>query len=195
MKNFVAERNFKNERGESSDLQLDMGAMDIVRDRERGVPRYNQFRVALGLPPISSFNELENSETLREVYGKTGDSDNVDQLDLLVGNLAEKRYNAYAFGNTQFFIFALMASRRLMGDPFLSDYYTPEFYTKWGFDHVEKESMATVIVRHYKELEPALRGIKNAFRPWNPVFNDVKTQMAKIIEKEAAETPQVEETF
>ena len=31
---------------------FDMGAVDIVRARERGVPRYNEFRRQLGLNPI-----------------------------------------------------------------------------------------------------------------------------------------------
>src|SRR5665213_3151122 len=34
---------------------LDMGTVDIFRARERGVPRYNDFRRGLGLPPIERF--------------------------------------------------------------------------------------------------------------------------------------------
>jgi hypothetical protein len=37
---------------------LDMGTVDIVRARERGVPRYNEFRRQLGLNPILSFDDL-----------------------------------------------------------------------------------------------------------------------------------------
>ena len=37
---------------------FDMGAVDIVRARERGVPRYNEFRRQLGLNPIQSFDDL-----------------------------------------------------------------------------------------------------------------------------------------
>ena len=37
---------------------FDMGTVDIVRARERGVPRYNQFRRQLGLNPIRSFDDL-----------------------------------------------------------------------------------------------------------------------------------------
>lgn len=213
MRNFIAERNLKhgcqgkgeNERCPGSDTQMDMGAMDIVRDRERGVPRYNQFRRALGLPPVSTFDQLvqdkEDAEILREVYGQKNGEDNVDELDLLVGNLAEKRYHAYAFGNTQFFIFALMASRRLMGDPFFSDYYTPKYYTDWGFNHVEYETMAMVIKRHYPELAKVMKDkdgkeIQNAFRPWAPVYDDVKATLANLIKEEAKQKPpEVDDTF
>ena len=37
---------------------FDMGAVDIMRARERGVPRYNEFRRQLGLTPIRSFGDL-----------------------------------------------------------------------------------------------------------------------------------------
>lgn len=38
--------------------KLDMGAIDVLRDRERGVPRYNEFRRQLQLPEIISFADL-----------------------------------------------------------------------------------------------------------------------------------------
>ena len=37
---------------------FDMGTVDIVRARERGVPRYNEFRRQLGLKPIQRFEDL-----------------------------------------------------------------------------------------------------------------------------------------
>ena len=66
---------------------LDMGTVDIVRARERGVPRYNEFRRQLGLNEIHSFDDLTDDPTvrakLRSVYDK------VEDLDLLIGTLAE----------------------------------------------------------------------------------------------------------
>ena len=51
----------------------DMGAVEILRARERGVPRYNEFRRQLGLNAIRSFEDLNNDEEtvrkLKEVYG------------------------------------------------------------------------------------------------------------------------------
>ena len=40
---------------------LDLAAVDILRDRERGVPRYNQFRRLLHKPPVKSFDELTDN--------------------------------------------------------------------------------------------------------------------------------------
>ena len=45
---------------------LDLAAVDILRDRERGVPRYNQFRRLLHKDPVKSFDELTDNPAWRE---------------------------------------------------------------------------------------------------------------------------------
>ena len=45
---------------------LDMGTVDILRARERGVPRYNEFRRQLGLKEIRSFDDLTDCTTSPE---------------------------------------------------------------------------------------------------------------------------------
>ncbi len=59
-----------------------------------------------------------------------------------------------------------MASRRLKSDRFFTVDYTPKVYTQAGLDWVADNDMSTVLRRHFPELEPALRGVKNAFAPW-----------------------------
>lgn len=82
----------------------------VYRDRERKIARYNQFRRALLLIPISKWEDLtddkEAIKLLKEVYG-----DNVEQLDLLVGLMAEKKIKGFAISETAFVIFLLMATR------------------------------------------------------------------------------------
>lgn len=187
MKRFKAERNTGSD-SEKDAIEMDMGAVDIFRDRERGILKYNEFRRKLHMPAIESFAQLtpnkEDQKKLEEIYG------DIENVDLLVGTLAEAdRYPGYAFGNTPFYIFALMASRRLMADPFFSDYYTKDYYTKQGIDHVQDTDMAGVIIRHFPEFKnrfytwqkkkigsgyKAVKTVKNAFRPWLPVYSDVK---------------------
>jgi hypothetical protein len=38
--------------------RFDLGTIDILRDRERGVPRYNRFRRLLHKAPVTSFEEI-----------------------------------------------------------------------------------------------------------------------------------------
>ena len=38
--------------------QIDVLALDIIRDRERGIPRFNEFRRQYGLPTLTSFDDF-----------------------------------------------------------------------------------------------------------------------------------------
>ncbi len=149
----------------------DMGAVDLVRARERGVPRYNEFRRQLGLNPISCFEDLtsdkEQVQKLKEIYGT--DADAVERLDLMVGTLGEgQRPNGFGFGETMFQIFILNATRRLQADRFYTDCYTEEYYTKEGLEWIDNADLKSVILRHYPELAATgLGNIKNAFEPWD----------------------------
>jgi hypothetical protein len=151
----------------------DMGAVDILRARERGVPRYNEFRRQLGLNPITSFEDLTNDtehvRKLKEVYGSR--PEDVEKLDLLIGTLGEGSENrpiGFGFGETMFQIFILNATRRLQADRFYTDCYSEEYYTKEGLEWIDDADLKTVILRHYPELaNTGLANIKNAFEPWD----------------------------
>jgi hypothetical protein len=70
---------------DSPTKQLDLAALDLIRDREHGVPRFNEFRRQYGLRQLTSFDDFTdkslpadsqarkdqeaNAATLREVYG------------------------------------------------------------------------------------------------------------------------------
>ena len=148
--------------------RIDLASIDIMRDRERGVPRYNQFRQLVHKPPVKSFDEITSNQKwaqeLREVY----DND-VNRVDLMVGMYAEDLPEGFGFSDTAFRIFILMASRRLKSDRFFTTDYTPEVYTQAGMNWINDNTMASVLVRHYPELKAALSGVSNAFAPWRQI--------------------------
>jgi Animal haem peroxidase len=51
-------QNLKMERLKSETRQIDVAALDLIRDRERGVPRYNEFRRQYGLRQVTRFDDL-----------------------------------------------------------------------------------------------------------------------------------------
>ncbi len=144
---------------------MDLAATDIMRTRELGVPRYNQFRRLLRLPPANSFEELTDDPALAEKVRRVYNND-IERVDLIVGMFAEKRPQGFAFSETAFRIFILMASRRLNSDRFFSKDFTPEVYTQVGMDWLRDNTMSTILLRHYPHLRSALRGVDNAFTPW-----------------------------
>jgi hypothetical protein len=145
--------------------RFDLGTVDILRDRERGVPRYNQLRRLLHKPPVRSFEELTDNATwaaeIKRVY-----SADLEKVDTMVGLMAEPLPEGFGFSETAFRVFLLMASRRLKSDRFLSKDYRPEVYTKEGIEWVEQHSMIDVITRHFPSLAGAMAGLDNAFKPW-----------------------------
>jgi hypothetical protein len=79
-------QNIKIDRLHSPTKQIDIAALDIIRDRERGVPRFNEFRRQYGLRTLTGFDDFIDQHvdkksadyaeqqklvaTLREVYGQ-----------------------------------------------------------------------------------------------------------------------------
>ena len=144
---------------------LDLAAVDILRDRERGVPRYNQFRRLLNKDAVKSFDELtDNPEWRRQL--KTVYNGDLESVDLMTGLYAEPLPENFGFSETAFRVFILMASRRLKSDRFFTDDFRPEIYTEFGIEYIRKNTMLHILRRHYPQLAPALEGVTNAFAPW-----------------------------
>jgi hypothetical protein len=144
---------------------FDLAAVDILRDRERGVPRYNRFRELLGRGRVNTFEEITShpvwAKELRDAYG--GD---IDSVDLMVGMFAEDLPEGFGFSDTAFRVFILMASRRLKSDRFFSKDYRAEIYTPFGLEWIYRNNLRTLLQRHYPKLAPALVGVTNGFAPW-----------------------------
>ena len=159
----------------------DLATLDLVRDRERGVPRYNDFREMLHMPRRKSIDEItpnkQWAKEINEIYG--GD---VDLVDTQIGMQAEQPPKGFGFSDTAFRIFILMASRRLKSDRFFTDDFRPEVYTQVGFDWVNGTSMKDVIMRHYPELEPALEGVDRIFAPWPKLGAPVPGRPNRIVQ-------------
>jgi hypothetical protein len=155
------------QRLKTPDGQLrDMGTVDILRDRERGVPRYTAFRRLLRMTVPKTFEELtggnkELAVKLSEVY----DGD-IDKVDTLVGSHSEPLPQGFGFSDTAFRIFILMASRRLKSDRFIAGAWNADMYTKEGFDWVQNTTMSDVLGRHFPQLKKVMPEKTNVFAPW-----------------------------
>lgn len=143
----------------------DLAAVEILRDRERGVPRYNDFRKQLDMPRIRRFADLTADKHLAMEIQSVYDGD-IDKVDTLVGLLAEAPPPGFAFSDTAFRIFILMASRRLKSDRFFTTDFTPETYTPEGMLWVQEMTLTDVLLRHFPEMEPALLSGRSPFTPW-----------------------------
>jgi hypothetical protein len=53
---------------------IDLAALEIARDRERGVPKLNEFRANIGLTPLKSFDDFIDMELAYRVFKACKDS-------------------------------------------------------------------------------------------------------------------------
>jgi hypothetical protein len=143
---------------------VDLASVDILRDRERGVPRYCDMRRFLRMNVPRSFEELTcdpvTAKEIAEIYER------VEDVDLLVGCLAEPFPRGFGFSDTAFRIFILMATRRIKSDRFYTDDFNEKTYTPEGMKWILDNSFQSVVVRHVPELAPKVKRVKNAFFPW-----------------------------
>jgi len=155
-----------------SEHVIDLAVRDIVRERERGVPRYNAFRRAMNLTQVKDFDDLTTDKKVAATLKKLYD-DKIEKVDLLVGCLAEQpRPKNFGFGETAFSIFIIMASRRLKTDRFLNGYFNKKVYTPVGYDYAMNTGMKEIFARQYPELKDKFMGEDKAsryvFQAWKP---------------------------
>ncbi|MDB4977249.1 MAG: peroxidase [Myxococcaceae bacterium] len=151
---------------ETRTREIDLAAVDIFRDRERGVARYNEFRAQFGLPRKRELSELSSDpktlSALRDLYS------HIDDVDLLVGLLSETPPVGFGISDTAFRVFIGMASRRLKADRFITEGYREELYSQTGLRWIRDGSFKSVLMRHLPELHHVLGTVNDPFAPWSP---------------------------
>lgn len=144
--------------------RIDLSVVDIMRERTRGIPRYNAFRTGVHKRPVRRWEDIttnpEDVRLLKDLYGS------IDRVDTVVGLTAEEAPEGFGFSDTAFRIFIMMATRRLQSDRFLTVDFRPEIYSHLGIDWVQKTTMADVIRRHMPDLADLLPTGESAFAPW-----------------------------
>jgi len=99
-----AVRNFLFESAKNGDGQrlfgnLDLIAINLQRGREHGLPDYNSVRGHLGLDKFQYFHQISTNPEVYENFKVIYD-DNIDDIDLFLGLIAEDHLNDGSFGET-----------------------------------------------------------------------------------------------
>ena len=78
-------QNLKMNRLKSETQQIDVAALDLIRDRERGVPRFNEFRRQYGLRQMSSFDDFMDTRLSKGSAAWSDQADMVKNLRAIYG--------------------------------------------------------------------------------------------------------------
>ncbi|MDZ4833562.1 MAG: peroxidase family protein [Candidatus Melainabacteria bacterium] len=165
----------------------DICERDIFRERTDGTGTYNEFRLSVGEPPVTSFMELTggDAELAREIEIKyNGD---IDTVDAGIGILAEPKPAGFALGYTQFYQFVLNAPRRVKSNRHLTQLFNYDYYME-GMNWVEHGGgMGGAMYRHLPKLRPLMEGVTRFFAPWK----DAETFPARVLETTHTNTANV----
>ena len=160
-------RNLTAQDGAKDGHKVDLGAIDIIRTRERlEASTYVKFTVRLGERAPKTFEELtggnlEAAAKLREVYKSVND------VDMQIGILAEQKPLGYALGNRQFKVFVISAPGRLKNDRFLSSQYNAATYDQSGINYVETNNFANILARVIPGLKALdIEAMENPYAPY-----------------------------
>ncbi len=148
-------------------IPIDLGTIDILRSRERGVPRYNDFRRLLRLHPATSFDQISD-----------GDPATAEQLrgDLwrTTSRRSTARWGCSASGSRRASVSATPRSASSCSWPHDGSRATGSTPStsrrgctpRRGWPGWTRTTCSSVLTRHYPELAPVLLHQQNAFAPW-----------------------------
>ncbi|QDU77824.1 peroxidase [Bremerella volcania] len=121
---------------------FDLASLNIQRGRDHGLADYNTTRVAYGLDPVSSFDEISSNPDVVAALQATYDS--VDDIDLWVGGLAEDHVAGSSIGELFRTIIADQFTRLRDGDRF----WYQNLFTGRQLQEIEQTSLSDIITRN-----------------------------------------------
>ena len=136
--------------------EVNFAVIDVARNRERNLPKFNQLRRYLGMKPFTCIDELIppsnllDNHTLKALY-----KDDIEEVDVHIGLLAEEKMDKCAVGETTYAIFMAQTQMRIVNDPFLTRFYSETYYTHLGMIYIAMTRMVDIIRRHHPTLNAA----------------------------------------
>ena len=129
--------------GPPVDVGFDLAALNIQRGRDHGLPSFNAMREALGLGAYEDWTDAVfmpgAKEALMSIY------DDVDDIDLWVGGLAENHVDGGMLGAVFAAIVSDQFTRLRDGDRFW--YQNGQFEDEW-LAYIEASTLSDIIMRN-----------------------------------------------
>jgi peroxidase len=124
--------------------RLSLGALNIQRGRDHGIPGYNKYRAKCGLRTATSFNDLTEipSEYRRKLMDLYSD---VNDIDLFTGAMAERPVNDGVVGPTTACILGDGFHDWKYGDRFWYETSDSVGFTSKQLSEIRKASLASLI--------------------------------------------------
>jgi len=133
-------------RNDNDKAGLDLASINIQRGRDHGLPGYNRFRALCGGKSAYKFSDLSNVMTRKQRRSLRSVYKHVDDIDLFVGGLMEKKMPGSMLGQTFTCIIADQMFRTMFGDRFFySITNSSNPFTKAQLSELKNSNLAGVL--------------------------------------------------
>ena len=122
---------------------LDLCVLDIIRARDHGIPDYNSIREEIGLMSVTEFDEISSDQEVIRRLSQT--YRNVNELDPIIGILAEEHVEDSTLGETGYHIIKEQFERIRDGDRL---FYLNDPDLKDIVDDIDNTRLSDVIERN-----------------------------------------------
>ncbi|KAI6231399.1 Peroxidasin [Aphelenchoides besseyi] len=128
-------------------LGLDLAAINLKLGRDHGLPSYVTLRRHCGFGRIYTFNDLKSEWLSAELVTKVSQIyDSVDDIDLLIGALAEKPKNGAVVGSTMACILGNQFYRTARADRFwYENFFANSAFSEKQLSEIRKFSLARLL--------------------------------------------------
>ncbi|XP_021373766.1 chorion peroxidase-like [Mizuhopecten yessoensis] len=133
---------------DSEGHSFDLGALNVQRGRDHGVPSYNDWREWAGLPRATAFSQL-SEHSKREIRLLQNVYNHVDDIDLFAGGISERDVSGGHLGRVFSHIFARQFSELKAGDRFFYERPTAEGFTKDQLAEIRKVKLSKVMCENF----------------------------------------------
>ncbi|KAJ8880166.1 hypothetical protein PR048_016632 [Dryococelus australis] len=131
--------------GDGSSYGMDVVSLDIQRGRDHGIPAYNYFRKLCGLPKAKKFSTFEDVMSHSTVQKLSAAYAHPDDVDLIVGGMAERPSGDGMLGPTFRCIIGEQMARTRKGDRYFYDLSgKPGSFSEAQLREIKKVSLARI---------------------------------------------------
>ena len=127
---------------------IDLCVLDIVRARDHGIPDYNTIRKELGFIAVDDWNDITSNSQIQQRFKLT--YNNVNEIDAIIGVLAEDHLPNSALGETGYYIIQKQFESLRDGDPL---FYLNDPDLKHIQDELSNTKLSDIILRNTEITE------------------------------------------
>eukprot|EP00105_Crassostrea_gigas_P010961 XP_011426438.1 PREDICTED: eosinophil peroxidase isoform X2 [Crassostrea gigas] len=157
----VRNRLFENKQGKG----MDLGALNLARGRDHGLPPYNAWRKWCGLPVATSFSNLPDiSDEKKAIFADL--YSNVDDIDVFAGGIAETPLDGAAVGPLFSCIIGNQFRDLKDGDRYWYENRGVEGFTLGQLQQIRRVKLAKIICQNLG-VDPIQRDVFHVPSPRN----------------------------